>query len=67
MNSEGIILLTVGIFTLFMTIKKPKFYWESRKSKQMRALMGDKGASIFYLALALFLLFFGLNITFQIL
>lgn len=66
MYSEGIILLIVGIFTLAMTIMKPDFYWESRKAKSLRRLIGDKGSAIFYIALACFMLFFGAKLTFGI-
>lgn len=61
MNAQGLILLLVGIFTIYMIVKKPKFYWESRKAKQMRSLMGDKGTAFFYLALGAFLIFYGIK------
>lgn len=64
MNSQGIILLVVGVFTLVMTIKKPDFYWESRKAKNLRWILGDKWTTIFYIALACFMLFFGFKLTF---
>ena len=50
------LFFAVGVFTVVCTIKKPAFYWESRKARNMRELIGDRGAEIFYVLLGLFLI-----------
>jgi len=45
----GIIFILIGLFSIICTIKKPNFFWESRKALRMRKLLGDKITSIFYI------------------
>ncbi|ADO82954.1 conserved hypothetical protein [Ilyobacter polytropus DSM 2926] len=47
------ILLFLGIFTLVCTFYKPSFYWESRKAKSMRKLIGDSGTTALYYLIGL--------------
>ena len=45
----GIIFILIGLFSIICTIKKPNFFWESRKALRMRKLLGDKITSVFYI------------------
>lgn len=44
----GFLFIVLGIFTLVCTFYKPSFYWESRKAKSMRKLIGDNGTTMLY-------------------
>ena len=48
-----ILFIVLGIFTLVCTFFKPSFYWESRKARGMRKLIGDRGTSVFYYIIGL--------------
>ncbi len=50
------VFLICGLFTLLLTILKPAFYWESRKARSLRRLVGDTTASIIYIVIAIFLM-----------
>lgn len=50
----GIIFILIGLFSIICTIKKPNFFWESRKALRMRKLLGDKITSIFYIVIGAF-------------
>ncbi|MCK8060619.1 MULTISPECIES: hypothetical protein [unclassified Fusibacter] len=47
----GFIILAAGLFALICTVIKPSFYWESRKAKRMRKLMGDGITTVIYLVI----------------
>lgn len=45
----SIFILGAGLFSIICTILKPAFYWESRKAKQLRNLLGNTATSVFYI------------------
>ncbi len=45
----GIIFILIGLFSIICIIKKPNFFWESRKAIRMRKLLGDKITFAFYI------------------
>nr|WP_321328655.1 hypothetical protein [uncultured Ilyobacter sp.] len=49
----GFLFVVLGIFTLVCTFYKPSFYWESRKAKSMRKLIGDNGTVVLYYLIGL--------------
>ncbi len=44
----GIVLILIGVFTVVCTLGRFPFYWESRKARSMRRLIGDTGTTILY-------------------
>lgn len=48
----SVILILVGIFTFTCTLKKPNFFWEHRKAKFLRKIIGDRATVIFYLIIS---------------
>lgn len=61
----GILFILMGIFTVFCTITKPNFYWNSRKALRFRKLIGDFGATVFYCVVGSGLVVFGIFYTIQ--
>lgn len=55
MNYQGIIFILMAIFTIICTIKKPTFFWEHRKAKLLRKILGNKLTSVFYMLIGIFL------------
>ncbi|QOR33819.1 tetratricopeptide repeat protein [Clostridium sp. 'deep sea'] len=49
----GVFLVLVGLFCWFAALTKVSFFWESRKAKNLRKIIGDAGARILYLVLGL--------------
>lgn len=56
----GILLIVFAVFAISCTYFKPSFYWDSRKAARLRNLLGDLGTSIFYYAIGVMLLVFGI-------
>ncbi len=46
-----LIFAFIAVFTLYGSIRKPAFFWEHPKARTLREIMGDKGASLFYMFL----------------
>lgn len=61
-----IIFILIGIFTLVCTYFKPDFYWESRKAKRTRALLGDTITSIIYYIIGVSVCVFGILVMLNI-
>ncbi len=53
------LFIGIGIFTLVCTFLKPSFYWESRKARGMRKLIGDRGTSVMYYIIGLAVMVIG--------
>ncbi len=51
---EATLIIVLGLALAALTIKRPTFFWESRRARFMRSIIGDKGTIILYLAIALF-------------
>ena len=49
----------MAAFTAWGAITKPAFFWEHRKARFMRGILGDAGAAAFYIAIALFFAWLG--------
>ena len=47
-----IFALLVAVWLVVGVVYKPAIFWENRKAQNLRALIGDSGASAFYLILA---------------
>ncbi len=47
----GILLVAVGAFTIFCTLTKPGFYWNSRRAQRMRRFIGDGATTLLYLVI----------------
>ncbi|PAB60230.1 hypothetical protein [Anaeromicrobium sediminis] len=62
---RSILFLIAGLFAIICTLKKPAFYWESRKARRMRGFIGDTGTTIFYLIIGTFLTGAGIINLFQ--
>ena len=45
------VFILVGIFTIWGTLAKPAFFWESRKAERTRRLIGDGPTMILYLVI----------------
>ncbi len=58
----GIFFIAVGLFTLAMTLLKPSFYWNSRRAKRLRGLLGDGITTIFYIIIAILCIFYGVKV-----
>ncbi|GMQ64359.1 hypothetical protein AN2V17_35960 [Vallitalea sp. AN17-2] len=54
------LLILIGLFSLFCSITKPSFYWDSRKTLRFRKLVGDNVAFIIYLLTSLFVIGIGI-------
>ncbi len=53
------IFVLMAAFTAWGAITKPAFFWEHRKARFMRGILGDAGAAALYIALALFFAWMG--------
>lgn len=51
----SIFLLLAGLFAIICTLKKPAFYWESRRAKRLRRFIGDTAATFFYIGIGIIL------------
>lgn len=51
----SIVLLAAGLFAIICTVLKPDFYWESRKAKRLRNLIGNTGTSVLYIVIGIVL------------
>ncbi|TCO79117.1 hypothetical protein [Marinisporobacter balticus] len=51
----SILLLLAGLFAIICTLKKPAFYWESRKARRLRRFIGDTAATFFYMGMGIIL------------
>lgn len=47
-----IVALLVSVWLVVGVVYKPAIFWENRKARTLRALIGDSGAGAFYLILA---------------
>lgn len=56
----SIFLLAAGLFAIICTVLKPPFYWESRKARRLRNLIGNAATSVFYIVIGIFLVCFSL-------
>ncbi len=56
----GIVLVLVGVFALYGTFFKPSFYWENRKARRLRNLIGDKATSVVYYIIGMVAVVIGL-------
>lgn len=45
------VFILLGLFTIWGTLAKPAFFWESRKAERTRRLIGDGPTMILYLAI----------------
>ncbi|WP_099192490.1 Imm17 family immunity protein [Tepidibacter mesophilus] len=60
----SLLFILIGLYTIIATIKKPDFFWENRKAKFTRKIVGDKIASIFYMIIGCFISGVGVYLTF---
>lgn len=60
----SILFILIGLYTIIATVKKPDFFWENRKAKVMRKIVGDKIASASYMAIGRFISGVGVYLTF---
>lgn len=60
----SLLFILIGLYTIIATIKKPNFFWENKKAKLMRKIIGDKVTSIFYMAIGFFISVVGIYLTF---
>ncbi|CAH2213256.1 hypothetical protein [Tepidibacter aestuarii] len=60
----SVLFILIGLYTIIATVKKPAFFWENRKAKVMRKIVGDKIASVFYMAIGCFISGVGVYLTF---
>ena len=54
------LFLLTAAFTFWGAVTKPAFFWEHRKSRFLRGILGDSGTAAFYVAVALFLAWVGI-------
>ncbi len=47
-----IFALLLSVWLVVGVVYKPAVFWENRKAQTLRSLIGDAGASVFYLILA---------------
>ncbi|GAB6088327.1 hypothetical protein [Alkaliphilus crotonatoxidans] len=52
----SVAFILIGLFAITCTIIRPGFYWQSRKARQLRRLLGDTGASLVYILIGIFLI-----------
>jgi uncharacterized membrane protein YecN with MAPEG domain len=50
---EAILVITLGLVVAALTITRPSFYWESRRARFMRRIIGDRATVVLYLVIAL--------------
>ena len=60
----SVLFILVGLYTIIATVKKTDFFWENRKAKVMRKIVGDKVTSVFYMAIGCFVSGVGVYLTF---
>ena len=56
----GYISIALGVYVLFCTLIKPRFFWESKKATRLRKSIGDSKAAIVYYVIAGIALLVGL-------
>jgi|GEM_PF-2501619 len=61
-----ILFAFLAAFTLFGCTYKPKFFWEHRKALAMRETLGDTGATIFYIFIAILFIYAAFNPAFNL-
>lgn len=54
------LFVLISVFVLWATAKKPAFFWEHSKARRLRGLLGDVGATLVYVAVALWAAWLGL-------
>lgn len=59
--TSSVLFIFIGLFAIILTILKPSFYWNSRKARGLRRVVGDLGATIIYLAIGLVSLYMGIK------
>jgi hypothetical protein len=57
---EPILAIVLGAVVAALTLLKPAFFWEHRRARTMRRLIGDTGTTVLYLGISLVLLGLGI-------
>lgn len=62
----GFVFILIGVFAIVCTYGKFDFYWNSRKAKRMRNLIGDSATSVFYYAIGLASFVYGVLVVLNV-